>query len=255
MPELGPMTGDSGDFAGRVLVADDAPAARSLVLALLDQLGYDAVAVDSGVAAIQSAIAAPRGFGLALLDIDMPGADGPTAARAIRDLPDPPPLIGLVAAGRPEEADRALAAGMRTVLAKPVRRDGLLGVLDRWYQAPAGAPAPIDFAHLARYTLGDQALERELFDLFRDNAETYLAQMSPGAADEPWHRAAHSLKGAARGLGANAVADLAQDAEALVGGQGDPAARANLTRRLRAAVAILRRAVHPDRLAARKPTP
>jgi len=239
------MASPIDEFAGHVLLADDAAAGRGLMVGLLEGLGYAATAVGDGVAAIEAAVAAPGGFGLALIDIDMPRADGPAAARAIRALPDPPPMLGLVAAGRPEEAARATAAGMPVVLQKPVRRAELAAAIDRWYRAPASDSAHVDLAHLARYTLGDAALERELFDLFRENADAYLAQMAAAQADEAWHRAAHTLKGAARGLGATQVAALAQAAEALAGA----APRAAQLRRLRAAVAAWRRAVQPERLA------
>jgi len=241
-------TGDATDSAGCVLVADDAAAGRGLVAGLVRQLGYDAVAVTDGAAALAAVRAEPGRFGLALLDIDMPVMDGPAAARAIGALDGAPPLVGLIAAGRAAEAQLALAAGMPHSLRKPVRRDALGAALDRLYRDPAGAAAPIDLAHLARYTAGDPGLERELLDLFRDNAEAYLAQLAAADADETWHRAAHTLKGAARGVGAGPIAELAQAAERLVGAQAEAGARAVAVRGLRVAIGVLRRAIHPERL-------
>jgi len=231
-----------------VLVADDAAAGRSLLGGLLEQLGYAAATVDSGEAAMRAVAEAPERFGLVLMDVDMPGMDGPAAARAIGALAEPPPLVGLIAAGRPAEAERALAAGMRSSLRKPVRRDELGAELDRLFRDSTQAHPPIDLAHLDRYTAGDAALERELLDLFRDNAEAYLAQLANAESDEAWHRAAHTLKGAARGIGAGRIAELAQAAEALIGARGDAAGRTEGLKRLRAANAVLRRAIHPERL-------
>ena len=235
--------------AGAVLVADDAAPARSLLLGLLDQLGYRAVGVAAGPAAVEALDQASDAFGLALIDIDMPGLDGPATAAAIRRLADPPPLIGLAAAGRPAEAERAAAAGMATSLEKPVRREALGRALARWYRAPVGDPPPIDLAHLARYTGREAALERELMDMFLANAERYLAEMAPAAVDNAWHRAAHTLKGAARGIGAGEVASLAEAAERLVGAAAGAVERQRATRALRVALAVLARAVEPTRLA------
>lgn len=237
------------ECAGWVLVADDAAAGRGLLTGLLEQLGYAAVAVDSGAAAVRRLDADPARFGLVLLDIDMPGMDGPATAQAIVALADPPPLVGLIAAGRPTtEAERATAAGMAQSLRKPVRRDELGAALDRLFRDPADVAPPIDFAHLGRYTAGDDALERELLDLFRDNTETYLAQLAAAPTDEAWYRAAHTLKGAARGIGAGRIAELAQAAEGLTGARADAMARAAGLKQLRAATAVLRRAIHPERL-------
>lgn len=241
------------EHAGWVLVADDAAAGRGLLSGLLEQLGYAAVAVNDGQAAVRAVTAEPSRFGLALIDVDMPGTDGPAAARAITahavaTLADPPPLVGLAAAGRPQEAERAIAAGMAQSLQKPVRRDELCGTLDRLFREPAGAAAPIDLNHLDRYTAGDLGLERELLDLFRDNAEAYLAQLAAASSDEAWHRAAHTLKGAARGIGAGRIAELAQAVEGLTGPRAAADGRAAGLRQLRVATAMLRRAIHPERL-------
>ena len=244
------MSGATDDMecAGWVLVADDAAAGRGLLSGLLEQLGYAATAVEGGGAAVRALEQAPARFGLVLMDIDMPGMDGLAAAQAIAALGEPPPLVGLIAAGRPAEAERAAAAGMASSLRKPVRREELCATLDQLFRDPAQAPPPIDLAHLDRYTAGDAALERELLDLFRDNAEAYLAQLATANDDEAWHRAAHTLKGAARGIGAGRIAELAQAAEGLTGARGDAAGRARALKRLRAATAVLRRAIHPSRL-------
>ncbi len=75
----------------------------------------------------------------------------------------------------------------------------------------------VDLAHLATYTAGDAALERELAGLFRVSTDRYLTQMRTQIDDQGWKDAAHGLKGAARGIGANDVARLAAYAEKLQG--------------------------------------
>lgn len=71
----------------------------------------------------------------------------------------------------------------------------------------------IDVAHLARQTLGDRTLEREVLELFRRQARILLFRFE--ALTNPSERAqvAHTLKGSARGIGANRVAFAAEELE------------------------------------------
>jgi len=75
---------------------------------------------------------------------------------------------------------------------------------------------PIDLVHLSKYTLGNRTLENELLGLFRTQAGVYLARLADASDDTEWKNAAHSLKGSARGLGAWALAELAEEAEKLL---------------------------------------
>ena len=93
--------------------------------------------------------------------------------------------------------------------------------------------APIDFEHLARYTLGDAELEREIIGLFIDQAPSTMARLAPAAASRDWHEAAHTLKGSARAVGAWRIAELAERAETA---DTDPISRLEIRERLAAAI-------------------
>lgn len=73
--------------------------------------------------------------------------------------------------------------------------------------------APIDLEHLNRYVFGDTALLAEVLGIFREQLETFRNQMSPSMDAEAWRLAAHTLKGAARGVGAWALGEAAERAE------------------------------------------
>jgi HPt (histidine-containing phosphotransfer) domain-containing protein len=78
--------------------------------------------------------------------------------------------------------------------------------------ASADCERPIDLVHLARMTLGDRSLEREVLQLFDRQATLLIARMrqvEPGAAAA----VAHTLKGSARGIGAWRVARAAETVE------------------------------------------
>lgn len=72
---------------------------------------------------------------------------------------------------------------------------------------------PIDLVHLARQTLGDRGLEREVLGLMGRQIALFSTRL--GLADEDGRRhIAHALKGAARNIGAFALADAAEAVEA-----------------------------------------
>jgi len=78
-------------------------------------------------------------------------------------------------------------------------------------------PAPVvDLGHLARYTGGDSALNAEILKLFDSQANELVARLRGilAASDaKSWRETVHTLKGAARGIGAFALGDAAAAAE------------------------------------------
>jgi HPt (histidine-containing phosphotransfer) domain-containing protein len=81
--------------------------------------------------------------------------------------------------------------------------------------APPLAPADqaIDRMHLARMTLGDRSLEREVLQLFVRQTTIMLARIA-GATPALAAACAHTLNGSARGIGAWRVARAAERLEA-----------------------------------------
>jgi HPt (histidine-containing phosphotransfer) domain-containing protein len=72
---------------------------------------------------------------------------------------------------------------------------------------------PIDLVHLRRYTLGNRALEKEVLQLFSEQAVASLDQLRAPQTPQMRRLAAHTLKGSARAVGAVAVARCAEHAE------------------------------------------
>ena len=85
-------------------------------------------------------------------------------------------------------------------------------------EAPSLAPddRPIDLVHLARTTMGDRSLEREVLQLF-DRQSTLLIARMRSAAPAGVATLAHTLKGSARGIGAWRVARAAEALELAAG--------------------------------------
>lgn len=72
---------------------------------------------------------------------------------------------------------------------------------------------PIDLVHLGHQTQGDDTLENEVLSMFATQARTYLNMMTKCSDVTTRIRAAHSLKGASRSIGAFRLAELAEAVE------------------------------------------
>jgi signal transduction histidine kinase len=125
-----------------VLVVDDHPVNRMVLVRQANTLGYAAESAEGGIAALK-ALESKR-FALVILDCNMPGMDGYELARNVRRIESEndlarTPIIACTANAMVGEADACLAAGMDDYLAKPVQLRSLREKLDRWLPLPAGA--------------------------------------------------------------------------------------------------------------------
>jgi len=115
----------------RILVADDDPVNRRLYSMLLGRAGHQPEVVTDGLEALEALRV--REFDLVLLDMSMPGLDGPETARRIRggeagqDRSGLPILAITGFSGR-EERQWCLEAGMNGVLVKPLT----MAALEPW---------------------------------------------------------------------------------------------------------------------------
>lgn len=109
------------DVALRVLVVDDLSVNRLLVQKIVHTLGHRADKAGDGLTAVR--MAAAQRYDMILMDISMPGMDGIEATRQIRTegASCHTTIIGFTANLQPADHARALAAGMREILYKPVR--------------------------------------------------------------------------------------------------------------------------------------
>jgi signal transduction histidine kinase/ActR/RegA family two-component response regulator len=131
-----------GSLTGvRVLVVDDEADARDLVATVLAEYGADAVGAASASEGLERL---ERGrFDAVLADIGMPGQDGYDFIAAVRRRPPDAggsiPAAALTAYGRPEDAERALAAGFHVHLTKPVLPAHLIATVAKLVRGPQPA--------------------------------------------------------------------------------------------------------------------
>jgi CheY-like chemotaxis protein len=212
-----------------VLVAEDHPVARRVIVRLLEQRGCQVHIVTTGSQAVIAAKA--RAYDLILLDCRMPTLDGFSAAREIRRLEGTgprTPIIALTSLTVPDDWDRARAAGMNDYLTKPVRAERLGAAIERWTAPATGwggdatAPGSVDTSMLGDLiALSPESganLAEEIIELFYGEAPARLAQLQAGVEKgDPVAitRAAHALKGGAGNLGAVGLAGLCAEVERL----------------------------------------
>ncbi len=131
MPSLQPLA------PMRLLVAEDGRTNQMIVTAMLKKLGHHVALAQTGeeaVAMVHEAIAAAQPFAAVLMDIQMPGMDGMTATRRLRESgisPDMLPIVAVTANGYQENIEACLAAGMQGHLVKPVRSAEIAAELAR----------------------------------------------------------------------------------------------------------------------------
>lgn len=223
---------------GTVLVVEDDRVNQMVATGLLTALGYASVVASNGAEGIVLASTVP--YDAVLMDVQMPGMDGYTAAREIRRTENGVhhPIIAMTAAAVEGERERCLAAGMDDFLVKPVDSALLQAALARWVTADdsgsAGAPLDdvIDLERLAELAaVGGHSYVADAIDNFVTSA-TRCVDVVRAALDTDddvvLEDEAHRVAGAALNLGASAAGEALRDLERLVrhGGLPSPEARA-----------------------------
>ncbi len=131
----------------RVLVAEDVPAARMLLTAVLERAGHAVTAAEDGARALAALHVAQ--FDLALVDLQMPGLDGFGVAAALRALPGDAarlPLIALTAETSEAVEAECRRAGFDAVMAKPFETRRLLRLVEALGRHAPGGGAPASLA-------------------------------------------------------------------------------------------------------------
>jgi CheY-like chemotaxis protein len=219
----------------RILVADDHPVNREVLVRQLELLGLAADTANDGVEALDAWSKADAGYAAVLADIHMPRMDGHELTRQIRvaeaqrgSAGTRTPIVAVTANAMKGEDERCLAAGMDAYLAKPVNMDQLRATLERWMpideaareaadaDEPPKPPSAIDRDVLAAWLGDDDRAINSLLTKFRDTA--VAAEREIGAASRSGDlptlaAAAHKLKGAAQTVGAAGVGTAAATLE------------------------------------------
>jgi two-component system sensor histidine kinase/response regulator len=188
----------------RLLLVEDNDVNREVLEEMLRRLGHDVtIAVDGEQA--QGRLESET-FDAVFMDVQLPAIDGLEVTRSFRALGKTTPVIGLTAHTSRLDRDRCLAAGMSSVLTKPVMAHQLEEALETFLNRDA----------VAEITGGNPALLARVRDAFARQTPELLAAMREAIARgdaEALAREAHKLKGSLSYFGGRAMA-IARDLEA-----------------------------------------
>ncbi|MEM6445983.1 MAG: CHASE2 domain-containing protein [Cyanobacteria bacterium P01_D01_bin.123] len=217
----------------KLLLAEDNAVNQKVALKQLQAIGYSADVAHNGQEVLE--YLAQDDYDAILMDCQMPVLDGYETTRQLRRLEADrrhTVVIAMTASALNEDRDRCLAAGMDDFISKPVRKEDLLQVLERWTdnldedsRAELAAAsiveptAPVDYKHLQSISDGDREFERELLGIFVSDAAEIIDALQAAIAVRQLDRVAaktHQLKGASGNIGAWEVQDAATRLEAYV---------------------------------------
>jgi signal transduction histidine kinase/DNA-binding response OmpR family regulator len=225
---LGPVARPSARVAARsgegprVLVVEDHPVNRQVLMLQLELLGIGADTAENGVDALE---AWARGrYAAVLADIHMPHMDGHELARRLRAAEADrgavrTPIVAVTANAMKGEEERCLASGMDAYLVKPVSIERLRATLERWLPIQAESSvgdrpdqreptSAIDRNVLAAWLGEDRAAIDSLLGKFRETAIEAEREIDVASRTGDFGKlaaAAHKLKGAAQAVGAAGV--------------------------------------------------
>ncbi len=220
----------------RILLAEDNKTNQLLTKNILKKSGYNVDIAENGRQAVDAIAGKP--YDLVLMDIQMPEMDGFTATEKIRSLKSDwkdLPIIALTAHAMSGYHEKCLESGMNDYLSKPIKAAELIEKVGKWCLNVPGPKKksqqnhltdtdldqknenpPFLFEEALERVVGDQAALQEILQQFTDYLPETVNKLKALISDkelDALQKEAHSLKGAARNLSANAIAEAAFNLE------------------------------------------
>ncbi len=123
----------------RILLAEDNPVNQKLAVLILTKAGYKVEVANNGRKAIETFAGNPEHFDLILMDIQMPEMDGLTATRELRAMGFTNiPIIAMTANAMKGDREICLDAGMNDYITKPVKREIIFEIIEKWLHHELG---------------------------------------------------------------------------------------------------------------------
>jgi CheY-like chemotaxis protein len=149
---------DEKKRAVRILLVEDNPVNQKLAILMLKKGGYHVETAGDGREAVDKYLAAPEEYDLIFMDMQMPKMDGLEATMAIRrweknnraclvgsegngnreatgykeQRTKSIPIIAMTANAMEEDRERCLKAGMDAYVSKPIKREIVYGMVEKW---------------------------------------------------------------------------------------------------------------------------
>ncbi len=230
------LTTTSIERSGHILLVEDDETNRSVMTEHLQNAGYTIETVGNGKLGLEAF--KKNQFDLILMDLQMPVMDGLTASRLIRqeDAGIRTPIVAFSANAYSHEIESCLAAGINDFLEKPVYRQKLYAILDKWLgynqgstsltlatetsssQSQLPSSPPFDYDRVLEELNGNEKRLQSILTRFLERLtpqlETIRSSLEKGES-EIVRKEAHTIKGGALTLTAQSLAEQALQMEDL----------------------------------------
>ena len=233
-----------------ILLAEDNMINQKVSLKILTIAGYNAVAVNNGMEAVNEV--KKNDYDLILMDIQMPEVDGFTATTMIRVLGDNKkniPIVALTAHALMGDREKCLKAGMNDYISKPIIAQDLINKIDELLKIKSKKSEPangktkvdnavFDFNRLKKVSMDDANFERDLLTSYLEDVEQKFEKLNELTLSSDIKKVielAHTIKGASYSVGAKKVGDEAYAIE-ISGKSNDIASVEQRLGRLRVAI-------------------
>jgi PAS domain S-box-containing protein len=129
-----------------ILLAEDNPVNQRLATMVLSKAGYHVEIANNGLEAVEKFTGKPDHFDLIFMDVQMPQMDGVKATKAIRSHGfNTVPIVAMTAHAMKGDREKCLEAGMNDYIPKPVKRELVYAMLEKWVLSkadPSQGPSP-----------------------------------------------------------------------------------------------------------------
>ena len=113
-----------------ILIVDDSPTETHILKGILERAGYRVITAENGERGVSSAIESTPS--LILMDVKMPKMNGIDATKEIKKLNPAITVIAQTAYAFSTERDEILAAGCSDYISKPVPKEKLLALIEKY---------------------------------------------------------------------------------------------------------------------------
>ncbi len=161
----------------RILVCEDEISIREFVVINLKRAGYEVMEAGSGEEALKKYDDAAEKPDIALLDIMLPGADGFSVCRSLRQRSDSMGIIMLTARTQEMEKVGGLMMGADDYVTKPFSPSELIARIDALYRRVDAVRDQRQVQYLEEIRQGDFVLNLRGRQLFRKGKPVELTQL------------------------------------------------------------------------------
>ncbi|MEW6569700.1 MAG: ATP-binding protein [Nitrospirota bacterium] len=123
-------------YPAHILLVEDNPINQNLLRIMLMKHGCHVEVASNGREGLKKYTQDPNKYDLIFMDCQMPEMDGFEATRLMRNeeitIGRHTPIIAVTAHAMKEDRDKCIAAGMDDYMAKPIKKEKVLDLVDKW---------------------------------------------------------------------------------------------------------------------------